>query len=206
MRTNLLRFMFDSAWRFDAAGNELYVGAGWLILVWTLVVCVAAVRIWRSEGSVLEALLAAGFWLLVPGGFLGLLLWQPDIGIVRDGFPVFGYGFMMFVGFSTASWLAARRIRSIGVDPDVIWDMLMWALIPGLIGGADVLSAATRQSGIFHGGGISEADCGGGVVGWRDCVLRQRDRRDGGDYDILSSAEAAAGADPGRADSVAAGG
>ncbi|MFN9222933.1 MAG: prolipoprotein diacylglyceryl transferase [Planctomyces sp.] len=134
MRTNLLRFMFDSAWRFDAAGNELYVGAGWLILVWTLAVCVLSAQLWRREGSVVEALLAAGFWLVVPAGFLGLLLLQPDIGIVRDGFPVFGYGFMMFVGFSTASWLAARRIRSIGVDPDIIWDMLMWALIPGLIG------------------------------------------------------------------------
>ncbi|MFN9041360.1 MAG: hypothetical protein ACK5YO_34035, partial [Planctomyces sp.] len=66
MRTNLLRFMFDSAWRFDAAGNELYVGAGWLILVWTLAVCVLSAQLWRREGSVVEALLAAGFWLVVP--------------------------------------------------------------------------------------------------------------------------------------------
>lgn len=134
MRTNLLRFMFDSAWRFDAAGNELYVGAGWLILIWTLAVCIFSVRVYRTEGSLTEALFSAGFWLTIPAGFLGLLLLQPNLGVVRDGIPVFGYGFMMFVGFSAASWLAARRIRSIGVDPDVIWDMLMWALIPGLTG------------------------------------------------------------------------
>jgi len=126
--------MFDSAWRFDAAGNELYVGAGWLILIWTLAVCIFSVRVYRTEGTLTEALFSAGFWLTIPAGFLGLLLLQPNLGVVRDGIPVFGYGFMMFVGFSAASWLAARRIRSIGVDPDVIWDMLMWALIPGLTG------------------------------------------------------------------------
>jgi len=126
--------MFDSAWRFDAAGNELYVGAGWLILIWTLAVCIFSVRVYRTEGSLTEALFSAGFWLTIPAGFLGLLLLQPNLGVVRDGIPVFGYGFMMFVGFSAASWLAARRIRLIGVDPDVIWDMLMWALIPGLTG------------------------------------------------------------------------
>ena len=49
MRTNLLRFMFDSAWRFEAAGNELYVGAGWLILIWTLVVSVLCVRVGERE-------------------------------------------------------------------------------------------------------------------------------------------------------------
>ena len=134
MRTNLLRFMFDSAWRFEAAGNELYVGAGWLILIWTLVVSVLCVRLRQSEGSWSEALLAAGFWMVVPAGFLVLLLWQPDVGVVRTGIPVFGYGFMMFVGFSAASWLAGQRIRQIGVESDVIWDMLMWALIPGLVG------------------------------------------------------------------------
>jgi membrane protease YdiL (CAAX protease family) len=88
MRTNLLRFMFDSAWRFDAAGNELYVGAGWLILIWTLAVCVLSGWIWWRERSLAEAVLTAGFWLLIPAGFLSLLLLQPDFGIVRDGCPV----------------------------------------------------------------------------------------------------------------------
>ncbi|MEI6540716.1 MAG: prolipoprotein diacylglyceryl transferase, partial [Planctomycetota bacterium] len=31
-------------------------------------------------------------------------------------------------------WLAARRVREIGQPPEAIWDMMMWALIPGLIG------------------------------------------------------------------------
>jgi phosphatidylglycerol:prolipoprotein diacylglycerol transferase len=133
MRKVLLRFVFDSVWQWQSVGNELLVGIAWLCLLWTaLVLATAAVMFFRFHSR--EAALSALFWLVAPVVF-GFLAWkQPEIGIVQDGIPVFGYGVMMFVGFSAATWLAARRVRTIGQPPDVIWDMMMWVLIPGLIG------------------------------------------------------------------------
>lgn len=134
MRTHLLRFIFDSAWRFESVGNDLLVGVGWLILAWLLALLVAFVVVLKKSDGVAEAAVTVGFWLLVPLALWALLLVQPNLGIVKNGIPIYGYGFMMFIGFSSASWVASRRIRTIGQSPEVIWDMMMWALLPGLAG------------------------------------------------------------------------
>ncbi len=134
MRTHLLRFIFDSAWKFESANNNLLVGAGWLIVVSLLALLTAFGLIFRKTGKLSEAAAATGFWLIVPAAAMALLILQPQFGFVTKGVPVYGYGFMMFIGFSAASWFAARRVRTIGQTPEAIWDMLMWALIPGLIG------------------------------------------------------------------------
>jgi phosphatidylglycerol:prolipoprotein diacylglycerol transferase len=50
------------------------------------------------------------------------------------GWPIRGYGFMMFVGFLTAIWLAARRAQKVKADPDVILNVGFIALIGGVVG------------------------------------------------------------------------
>ncbi len=52
-------------------------------------------------------------WLAIPA----FLLIVPLLGlpIAETGIPVFGYGFMMFVGFSTATLLAAKRVTTVGL-------------------------------------------------------------------------------------------
>ena len=134
MRTHLLRIVFDQAWRFSASGNELYVGVGWFVAVWLLATFLAFLWLGRQSKDWLNAAFSAGFWLFVPAVALTLFWLRPNFEFINTGVPIFGYGFMMFVGFSTAAWLAGHRVRSIGQPPEVIWDMLMWALIPGLIG------------------------------------------------------------------------
>lgn len=189
MRMHLLRFVFDSAWRFQAAGNELFVGAGWLILVWLIVTGIAFAVMCRRTGNITESALSAGFWLMIPACFLWLLVLKPDIGIVHEGVPIFGYGFMMFVGFVSASWLAAKRIQTIGQPPDMIWDMLMWALIPGLIGarvyylvrhGSPAFSNSTGVSrliaaiALWDGGIVFYGSVIGGMAGiFAFCKLRR---------------------------------
>jgi phosphatidylglycerol:prolipoprotein diacylglycerol transferase len=134
MRKVLLRFVFDNLWQWQSFGNELHVGAAWLMLGWIVGVLIATSVMFRVTKDLKESLAAAGFWLIVPVILLVLGIVRPNIGLVNDGIPVFGYGFMMFVGFSMATWLASRRVLTIGQPPEVIWDMMMWALIPGLIG------------------------------------------------------------------------
>ena len=49
--------------------------------------------------------------------------------------PVFGYGFMLFLGFFAAGWTATSRAGSVGLSSDVIWDIGMWMFFAGIAGG-----------------------------------------------------------------------
>lgn len=132
MRKVLLRFVFDNLWNWQSVGNELHVGAGWLILFWILLAAVAAVVSLRLTKDLQLLKSSIVFWLMVPTAFLAIYLLKLPPAV--SGIPVFGYGFMLFVGFSTATLLATRHARQVGLEPDVIWDLMMWLLIPGLIG------------------------------------------------------------------------
>ncbi|NWF78804.1 MAG: prolipoprotein diacylglyceryl transferase [Chloroflexi bacterium] len=44
------------------------------------------------------------------------------------------YGVLMIAGIFAATWVAARYVAWKGENPDNVWDMLLWVLIPGLIG------------------------------------------------------------------------
>jgi phosphatidylglycerol:prolipoprotein diacylglycerol transferase len=52
----------------------------------------------------------------------------------RKSIPVYGYGFMLFVGFLAAGWTAARRARREGVDGEIVWDLGMWVFFSGIAG------------------------------------------------------------------------
>lgn len=180
MRTHLLRIMFDSAWRFSAEGNELYVGVGWFVVAWMLALLLSWMWLARRSARWLEAAFSVSFWLFVPAGLLMLHWVRPQWGLIEDGIPIFGYGFMMFVGFSLAAWRASVRVTQIGQQPEIIWDMLMWALVPGLIGarvyylwrhGSPEFSAATGLQkliaaiSLWDGGIVFYGSVIGGIAG-----------------------------------------
>jgi phosphatidylglycerol:prolipoprotein diacylglycerol transferase len=133
MRKTLFRFVFDDTWVWQSIGNELRIGIGWLFFAWSFVSIVGLILSWRRGGPHNEQLISFLTYGIAPQAALIGAKWM-QLSITKSGIPVFGYGFMMFVGFSTAAWLAARRAPRIGQPPDVIWDMMMWALVPGLIG------------------------------------------------------------------------
>lgn len=132
MRKVLLRIVFERLWMLQSVGNELLVGYGWVISLWILIALISLAVLWRStqdKGQVLSSLI---FWAGIPTA----IAMVPVLGLplAHSGLPLFGYGFMLFVGFSTATWFAGRRAQSVGLSPDVIWDLMMWLLIPGIIG------------------------------------------------------------------------
>lgn len=124
--------MFDQLWRADAVGNEFLVGYGWILTFWILIAAVGLGVLWRATRDSNQLLSSLIFWGIIPAG----ILLVPVLGLplARTGLPLFGYGFMLFVGFSTATYLASRRAKSVGLNPDVIWDLMMWILVPGIIG------------------------------------------------------------------------
>ena len=110
MRTHLLRIVLDQAWRFSAEGNELYLGVGWFVTFWLLIMLLCwGWLVWRSVHW-LEAALSVSFWLFIPVIAVTLYWLQPQWEPIEDGVPIFGYGFMMFIGF-----MLIRRIVDIEV-------------------------------------------------------------------------------------------
>jgi phosphatidylglycerol---prolipoprotein diacylglyceryl transferase len=48
--------------------------------------------------------------------------------------PVYGFGAMLFLGFTGAAWSAARRGIYVGYPPEMMWDVAIWLFITGVIG------------------------------------------------------------------------
>jgi phosphatidylglycerol:prolipoprotein diacylglycerol transferase len=49
--------------------------------------------------------------------------------------PVYGYGFMLFLGFCAAAFVATRLARHVGIRSEFIWDVGIWGLLAGVVGG-----------------------------------------------------------------------
>ncbi|MCP4510800.1 MAG: prolipoprotein diacylglyceryl transferase [Fuerstiella sp.] len=178
MRKVLLRIVFEQLWYLESVGNELLVGYGWMIAAWLMIAVMSLGVMWWITRDVKQVCSSLFFWAAIPAAIV--LIPVTGLPIVQTGIPVFGYGFMLFVGFSTATLLAGRRAKTVGLSPDVIWDLIMWLMIPGIIGarivyllqngdrvfagrsGPEILKAtiALWDGGIVFYGGII-----GGVVG-----------------------------------------
>lgn len=132
MRKVLLRIVFDGLWRLESVGNELLVGYGWVIGLIVVIAIICLGLIWRATkdskevfSSLIFAAIAASAVAMIP--VLGL-------PIAANGIPLFGYGAMLTIGFLTATWLASRRAARVGLDSQIIYDLMMWLLIPGIVG------------------------------------------------------------------------
>lgn len=132
MRKVLLRIIFEDAWSWQSIGNELLVGYGWAATIWVMLAVISIAIMAAISKDKSNAVSSLVFWCAIPA----VLCVVPftSLPIAKTGIPLFGYGMMLFVGFSTATWLAARRAASVGIDQEVIWDMIMWLLIPGIVG------------------------------------------------------------------------
>ena len=49
-------------------------------------------------------------------------------------FPIYFYGIIIMVGVVAAAYVAFRRAARYGQEPEVVWDMVTWAVIGGVIG------------------------------------------------------------------------
>ncbi|GAP15139.1 prolipoprotein diacylglyceryl transferase [Longilinea arvoryzae] len=57
----------------------------------------------------------------------------PD-GFYIGTFKIYFYALIILSGALMAAWLASVRARKRGLDSDLIWDMLPWLLIAGIVG------------------------------------------------------------------------
>lgn len=127
MRQTLFRVV-PEFWEYRSAGNQLYLGAGYLLVLF--LAYAVATACWRLiRGGKPEPLGISWFTVL---GLAAALFMLPRM--FDGGVPVYGYGFMLFIGFMAAGKSAEGRARCVGLDKDIVWDLGMWIFFGGIIG------------------------------------------------------------------------
>jgi prolipoprotein diacylglyceryltransferase len=48
--------------------------------------------------------------------------------------PIYGFGMMLFITFLVTTWLASRRARKEGINPQHLQDLAIWVFVSGIIG------------------------------------------------------------------------
>jgi len=134
MRQTLLRIFLDepwALWKADPAtgipGPGLGVAVLAVILIWAAVQLIRRRSLWGPEnrpvlGMLLVAVIAAAFAPVIAAR-LG-----------RTSFPIFGYGFMLLIGFLAGLKFGERRAVRAGLDPNLVFDLGFWLLIAGVVG------------------------------------------------------------------------
>ena len=142
MRQVLFHIPLDRPWSLGPLGEVQMFGFGFLLLLWLCFSLWWGIAWWRAGLQRLDAIEKSflGQWL-----GLGLaIVFAPNFGAYlrehgsqhfRDGLPIFGYGFMLFLGMASALWLATWRAKQEGVSTDLIWDMAFFLFVCGIAGG-----------------------------------------------------------------------
>lgn len=154
MRQTLIRVLLDqpwTPWAIDGQTGIEGVGVGIIVLVlgmiWVLLAFLPSARV-KPAGEGKREKSRAGKERPTPrtlaaelgfrAGIVALLLVAASFvgGIIgRPSFPIFGYGFMTLVGFLAAILLTFKRARSEGFDPDTVFDLAIYVLVSGIVGG-----------------------------------------------------------------------
>ena len=128
MRSTLFTIPFDVKIPLGPLGRWPLFGEGLLLAVWGVLLIAWLVREWRRNR----------FASVIPGSAIGWLVAGIAIHevprVVPNGIPVYGFGFLLFIGFLSATWFGSRRLRKHGYDGELAWDAAMWVFVGGIVG------------------------------------------------------------------------
>jgi phosphatidylglycerol---prolipoprotein diacylglyceryl transferase len=143
MRQVLFQIPLDRSWKLGSFGEVPGFGFGLVLFLWVLAGIVFLISRGRETGwkfKLTQDISSVAYWLVVAGVIafgaphMGSYLREHGSPNFREGLPVFGYGLMLFIGFSSAVSLATLRAEREGLSSDVIWDLSIWLFIPGIVG------------------------------------------------------------------------
>jgi phosphatidylglycerol:prolipoprotein diacylglycerol transferase len=143
MRQTLFRINFAELWSLEPLAGVTGIGAGYFLVaglvVWALVLLYE-----RRTGRGSDVPFGVR---LIPPAIVTAIIFALSLrtpSFLSEGMPVFGYGAMVFLGFVAAGWSAMRRAKTVGIEPEVIWDLITWIFIAG-IGGARLFYVVQKQ-------------------------------------------------------------
>jgi prolipoprotein diacylglyceryltransferase len=95
--------------------------------------------------------------------------WLPDWW--PQEVPIYGFGMMLFITFLVTTWLASRRARKEGINPQYLQDLAIWIFVGGLVGARLVYMKQYHEPlsnffKIWQGGLVFYGSAIGGVAGY----------------------------------------
>ena len=131
MRQTLFRIWIEQPWSLwtNLPNQPPYLGACWVAIFLGLLIFGYHWLIKDKEflGDTMN-------WLFWGCAIIGLSL-APFLKILPNWVPVYGYGAMMLIGFTTAMWFSSVRAKAAGHNPEIIFDAALWVLLIGILGG-----------------------------------------------------------------------
>ena len=106
-------------------------GFGLLLAVWAVASAVLLAWLIRRQGFNADT----RSYLPGAGACLGAAIaWVLPLLCDVHGLPIRGYGMMMLLAVLSGMGLAAYRARRAGVDPEMIFTLAFWMIVPGIVG------------------------------------------------------------------------
>lgn len=127
MRAVLFRIPIAGSVSLGALGEVPLFGWGVVLAAWLLLGALLAIYAIRRLGWNSFPWVVAMYWIAIAAAIVLLPRFTESI-------PVYGYGAMLFIGFASATWVAAHRIRRLGYDGDIAWDAAIWLFVAGIVG------------------------------------------------------------------------
>lgn len=113
----------------EVAGWPVF-GPGLLLAIWAVAsLALMAWLAWR-QGWNADTLGYVPILLLVGA----IIRWMLPMLCEAQGLPIRGFGLMNMLGVIAGTSLAAWRAKRIGLDPDLIFSLAFWMLVPGIVG------------------------------------------------------------------------
>ncbi len=56
------------------------------------------------------------------------------LSLFGGDFTIYYYGIILMAGTMAGGWLAAREVERRGYNPEIVWDMMIWLVIGGIVG------------------------------------------------------------------------
>lgn len=134
MRQTLFRIAFDQPWTLWTTDPDSGLPLIGIAVILSLLGTAWMAYRWWADGRSWQP---AHTRLLI-GWIVAVVVFSAPAVSSRfplSSVPVFGYGSMLLVGFLSALWLARRQARLAGLDPELMYDLAFWLLLPGIIGG-----------------------------------------------------------------------
>lgn len=132
MRQTLFRITLDGTIPLGPLGEIPIFGFGLALLLWAIY---GGISFWRQQKRPKEKRESLGNQLLWWGIVAVVLVVLPNFAErIPNGVPVFGYGFMLMLGILAAGWTAGRRAESIGLPPQLVYDIALLIVFMGIAG------------------------------------------------------------------------
>ncbi|HUG18239.1 MAG TPA: prolipoprotein diacylglyceryl transferase [Planctomycetaceae bacterium] len=132
MKRILIRILYEDWFSNELRDGVRYIGIGYLLIPLVLFVVYLLVA-GRRNGLSRKELSSELLWL---GAIAVAILCLPLVAnkLPVQSMPVFGWGFMLVLGFIVATKILERRAQPMGIPKGVIWDFCTYMLVAGIVG------------------------------------------------------------------------